>query len=304
MRILIYIFVTISFISGCSNTAKYHIESVDAQKISQLDKITLQLMPLEDGPLTVDIYPEPWRYISVSSNMAAAQYSAPPPTPGTSPGQAAAAGAAVALIGTLIASEMVKSQAQKEAQTPAQPLIDALSILEIELETQKKISHSILISDFALNDRIIVGESPETHSAQLVLSPSIKLSNALNVLKFNINAELRDRDNILIFRNSIEYWSEGTAHTSKAENLVYWQSEDLKAFFSELDAAIKYTVGYLTQSLNATLPEQEENQKTHKVVSDNGWVMVRGNLLLDDDGGCVVVKDLRGNIKIIRGELL
>ncbi|BBM01350.1 hypothetical protein [Microbulbifer sp. GL-2] len=304
MRILIFIYSALSLISGCTSSTQYHIATIDIGQIDKLGNINVQIDSLENGLLTVDIYPEPWRYISISSNIAAAQYSTPPPPSGTSPGQAAAVGVAGSLIGSLIASEMAKSQAQKEAQAPAQPLIDALSTLEIEPDIQKKISEIIQVSDFAINRELTSGEELESDSAHLNLSPSIKLSNTLSVLKFNINAELRDKSNKLVYQNSVEYWSEESTNTVKSENLSYWKSEDMEAFLNELNLAIAYTASYLAQSLSNTLPEEEKQQKTLKVASDNSWVMLRGNLLSDNDSGCVVIRDLRGNIKIIRGKLL
>ncbi|WP_444929081.1 hypothetical protein ACJJIF_14690 [Microbulbifer sp. SSSA002] len=302
-NIILLLFVAL-LSSGCVKTANYHIATIDIDKLDRLQGISLKVSSLENGPLTVDIHPEPWRYTSISANMAAAQYSAPPPPPGTSPGQAAAAGVAGSLIGTLIASEMAKSQAQREAQLPAQSLIDELSTLKIEQVGQDKIYSRFLLSDFALDKGVVTEGEGDKKNTRLMISPSIKLTNSLDVLKFNLNTELKGKKNKLIYKNSIEYWSGGTTNISKSENLDYWQREGLEAFLSELDIAIDFTVGYLAGSLNNSLPIEEEQQRTHKVASGNSWVLVRGNLLEDSDRGCVVIKDLRGNIKIIRGTLM
>ncbi|WP_444915146.1 hypothetical protein [Microbulbifer sp. TRSA007] len=304
MKNIILLLVFALFSSGCTKTATYHIATIDADKVNQLKSISLKVDSLENGPLTVDIHPEPWRYTSISSNMAAAQYSAPPPPPGTSPGQAAAAGVAGSLIGTLIASEMAKSRAQKEAQLPAQSLLDELSALNVEGLSQDRIYNRFLLSNFSQGRSVVTGEGQNKKDIRLMISPSIKLTNSLDVLKFNLNAELKDKNNKLIYKNSIEYWSEGTTSISKSESLDYWQREGLEAFLNELDIAIDFTVEYLTGSLNNSLPIQEEQQKTHKVTSGNSWVLVRGNLLDGSDRGYVIIRDLRGNIKIIRGILM
>ncbi|WP_323846179.1 hypothetical protein [Microbulbifer magnicolonia] len=303
MKIITIVALAGALLAGCAHSAKYHLASGDADSIRSLERIYLDIAPLENGPLSVEIYPEPWRYLSVSSNVAAAQYSAPPPPPGTSAGQAAAAGVAGGLIGTLIASEMAKGQAQSAAQKPAEPLVEALMGRAIERDVREALVDGMLTSDFAASNTLEYAPLPDDGAPQLVLQPSIKLTNGLNVLKFNINAELHAGGKQPLYRNSIEYWSAGTGNSDKQENLYYWRAADLEAFYGELQQAIAHTASYLAQSLDGSLPAAEEKQATHRIAGNDGWVMMRGNLLQSTDE-YTVLRDLRGNIKIISGTLV
>ncbi|SEA17240.1 hypothetical protein [Microbulbifer marinus] len=303
MKVITSLALACVLLAGCAHSSKYHIAAGDTQKIQSLERIYLEVEPLENGPLSVEIHPEPWRYQAAASNVAAAQYSAPPPPPGTSAGQAAAAGVAGGLIGTLIVSEMAKGQAQKAAQEPAQPLIEALMGRAIERDVREALVDGMLTSEFAAGNAVEYGPLPEKGAPQLVLLPSIKLTNGLNVLKFNINAELRNGGRQPLYRNSIEYWSAGTGSGDKQENLVYWRAADLEAFYAELQQAIAHTSSYLAHSLGGTLPEVDTKQATHKIAGGSGWVMMRGNLVYSTDD-YTVLKDLRGNIKIISGSLV
>ncbi|MCW8125434.1 hypothetical protein [Microbulbifer halophilus] len=290
-------------LAGCSQTSTYHIAVGDTPAIRALDGIYLQMEPLENGPLTVEVQPEPWRYQAVSSQAVAAQYSAPPPSPGTSPGQAAAAGAVGGLLGTLIAKGMVKDQAQAAAQQPAMPLVEKLMGRAIQRDVREGLVDGVLTSGFAAQHSLIYGPQTDRGLAVLKLQPSIKLTNRMDVFKFNINAELSRSGEQPLYRNSIEYWSAGTGYGDKLDNLAYWQVADLEAFYQELDSAIAHTSDYLAMSLDGALPEAQSQQATHKVAANGGWVMLRGNVIRAGDG-LTVIRDLRGNIKIIRGSLM
>ncbi|MFC6981673.1 hypothetical protein [Microbulbifer taiwanensis] len=254
-----------ALLSGCAHTSKYHIASGDLHSIQNLDHIYLEVEPLENGPLSVEIHPEPWRYHAAASHVAAAQYSTPPPPPGTSTGQAAAAGVAGGLIGTLIVREMAKSQALSAAQEPAQPLIEALAGRAIERDVREAVVDGLLTSDFAQGNPLEYGPQSEKGAPRLLLQPSIKLTNGLNVLKFNINAELRAGGKLPLYRNSVEYWSAGTGYSEKQENLAFWKASDLEFFYSELEQAIMHTSSYLAQSLGA--PYQRRKRKRRRTRS-------------------------------------
>lgn len=303
MKIITILVLAGLLLAGCSHTATYHIATGDTAATRALEGIYLQMEPLENSPLTVEVRPEPWRYQAVSSQVAAAHYSTPPPSAGTSPGQAAAAGAVGGLVGTLIAKEMVKSQAQTAAQQPALPLVRKLAGRAIQRDVREGLVDGVLTSEFAGQRSLVYGPQTDEDMAVLKLRPSIKLTNRMDVFKFNLNAELSNGGGQPLYRNSIEYWSAGTGYGRKPENLAYWQAGDLEAFYGELNSALAHTSAYLAMALNGGLPEVQAEQATHKVASTGGWVMLRGNLI-SADNDLTVIRDLRGNIKIIRGSLV
>ncbi|WP_308364697.1 MULTISPECIES: hypothetical protein [unclassified Microbulbifer] len=301
MKKIIILALASLLLGGCAHSAKYHIASGDMQTIQSLDGIYLDVAPLENGPLTVEIHPEPWRYQSIAN--AQYQYYTPPSSPNVSPGQAAAAGAVGGLIGTLIASKMAKDQAQNAAQQPAQPLIDGLAGRALQRDVREAVVDGLLSSEFAAARSLRYGPITDEKAPRLLLQPSIKLTNGLDVLKFNINAELFAGGKQPLYRNSVEYWSAGTGYVDKQGNLAYWLAGDLEAFYGELNLAMAHTSDYLAQSLGGTLPREDEKQATHKIAASGGWVMLRGNVIQETDQ-FTVLKDLRGNIKIIRGTLM
>lgn len=290
-------------LGGCATTSsEYHIATADSDAIRSLEGIYLEVEPLENGPLLVELHPEPWRYLQASSSMASAQYSAPP-SPGVSPGQAAAAGVAGGLIGTMIVSSMAKSQAQAQAQQPAAPLLENLAGRGLQRDVREAVVDAMLSSEFSISSGLKYGPHEREGNTELVLEPSIKLTNGLGVLKFNLNAELCSGPKQCLYRNSIEYWTEGTGSADRDFNLGYWQAGELTAFYEALNRGMAYTADYLAQSLAGSLPEPDVAMATHKIAGNGGWVMMRGKLIQNTDQ-FAVLQDLRGNIKIIEGGLL
>ncbi|WP_346838223.1 hypothetical protein [Microbulbifer sp. SAOS-129_SWC] len=291
-------------LAGCASHSTYHISAANPEAVNALATLYLEIDPLENAPLVVEVRPEPWRYYpGVTSELLTAQYPVQS-SPGASAGQVAAAGAVSGLVGSLLASGMVKSAAQDKAQLPAKPLLERLASGALQRDVREDIVDDMLRSNFALEHSLRYAAHDSGASAELRLQPSIKLTNSLGVLKFNINAELREPSGRLLYRNSIEYWSAGSgAAGDKAKNLDYWQQRNQSAFYAELRRGIDYTTDYLAQSLDGSLPVAGAPVATHKIDCKHGWVLLRGNLIRSTDE-YTVLRDLRGNIKVIAGKLV
>lgn len=299
MKKILLSVITLCLVVGCTTSSQYHTSLSDTARLAELSDIQLEIMPLENGPFIVEMHPEPWRYRQVAS----AQYYSPPPSPNVSPGQAAAAGAIGGLVGTMITAKMAKSTAFNEAQKPAQPLMNDLLARAFTRDVREGVVDGVLSSEFAITRTVHYGPETDQYRPRLMLQPSVKLTNSMDVLKFNINAEVLAEAKEPLYRNSIEYWSAGTGFEDPYMNLAHWQEEELGAFYAELQQATMITTEFLGRSLSAGLEAELPAAATHKIAAEDGWVMLRGRLM-ESNKEYTVLEDLRGNIKIIRGTLV
>jgi len=301
MRFNVMIALICLIFSGCANTKTYNIYNAKLNMKADLSKFVLDLDINEENICVVDIYPNPadaitFQYVN--------QITVPQ---GTNTAVASGIGTAANILTQVILTEWQNNKIQNQANEKVVPLLkvyDKDRLLKLfkhktlaEISTQQQFS----ITDISNPDLKL-----KTH-LNLKIQPDLRFSNDLARFQIKLNVSISDSDlSEPVYSNSFEYWSP-LVGSKKAEidRTELWIANDGRLLSSYVEEGSKEVIEMLIYELSILQSKKEQmppNYKTQRIFNDRGYYSFRGYTIRTTEDR-VWIKDLRGNIRSLHGQL-
>lgn len=299
--LILTLILLIFILSACTPHSHYNIRQVN-QEETHFKVVVFKYQSKQGAYLSVDKHIDSDDAIEFSQAFATAQQSTPVP-PGTSAGEAAAASVIATVMISSINQNSQYTQAQRKVSTLNKVLNDLGGVEFLNQVAKNNFNHFSL---YPIANKAEIYDY-DSQLAIITIEPEVILNNDLSKLrvKTNISMHKPGVENSF-YSNTFEYWSEPVRpDDSETKREHYWSDNKADNFKHYLNTGMMSILNAFESELKIlTLGMDSENSyKTIRYKDDSGIHYIRG-ILLEKSELRFLVRDLRGNIKSLYGEVL
>jgi hypothetical protein len=302
---LVSMLVCIALLSGCVTKSAYYQSQTHFGNFEDVSTLVLRLETDQEKICLVDSRPDPSERLAAgqaASVAAVSSIQSTPLPPDASPG-AAAAGAAIGMvIGMQIIKVSQDAKEQSAANKKAEPILEHFT-----KDRLADMLNSNILKEAKTQGKITLVESSSAALNSLLVEPELHFNSDLSRIEIKLNATIQDgKSQEVLYRNTFEYWSKPTGIVNECDqNCALWTAEKGHLLTAYLAEGSQEVMAMLLYDIEASIQQDQsaaQPQRTHRITSDRGTVFLRGTAVKVGEGR-VWVKDLRGNIRSIYGQL-
>jgi hypothetical protein len=290
------VFLSGFLLSGCATETHSYLIKKDLITDSIVTKARLELAFDGGRLISVSEYRNPGERAALATSVSSA-YQATPPPQGASPGGMAAA----FFLTTYVAKASADSKVHSESNKKVQQLIRIVN----QEESQQSIKNSLQQHFLSLSSMEIVAPDVNVEiccDGRVIISPQVRFSNDLRLMEVKVDYLISKKDSKdPIYSNSFIYQ---TDPAPEPHSINFWAKNEAEQFVSTLDTAFAEIVKLVDYEFMHGVKD-DKNSRITTIKYNNGQRVLyeRGTLLLNKDRR-IILRDLRGNIRSFRGEII
>ncbi len=280
---------------GCTPASHSYVIKKASSVADVLNKATLEVVLDEDRFLSVSVLQNPEHRAAMSQSLSTAYQSTTPPS-GTGSGEMVAAYVITAYLFRAGADSNMHSKASGKA----------LALVKLMKGERSKERVVTLFRERFKDMESIKLHNPDENAGYCentaTVCPQVQLSNDLRMLEVKVDFSVTvKRTGEVVYKNSFIYLADPAPSESR---ITYWADADARQFFQALDLALGEIVKMIDLDfLPAGGGRHEAQVFTIKYRNEIGTFYERGTLLRNTNQR-IVLRDLRGNLRSLPGELL